>query len=99
MTDSFQTIVNDPDLTTVMLARAWEYYKSLSLEELRDGLERSVTLSKAAGKRVIIVGDAPSLGLDPTHLASAEAMPVRGFLASMLWLDEEHLFPVAAFRR
>jgi peptidoglycan/LPS O-acetylase OafA/YrhL len=44
---------------------------------LQNGLSRTLALFASAGRRVILVGDAPSFSFDPARQAFADALPAR----------------------
>ncbi len=93
MNEVFQTIANNPDISTIMIAGFWNSYRNMGLDNFRTALGGSVALMRAAGKQVILVGDVPGWQFSPTHLEYAKAIPARGYLARMLWWTEDHPFP------
>jgi peptidoglycan/LPS O-acetylase OafA/YrhL len=93
MDDSFKTIADKVDIEIVMTAADWASYRDLGPEQFRAALQRPVVRMLAAGKHVVLVDDVPSWLLDPTHIAFGTAIPVRGYLARMIWLDQAHRFP------
>jgi hypothetical protein len=93
MNSAFQTVAKSPDFDTVILAGAWSSYAVLGSDAYHDTLQRTVTILRSAGKRVIIAEQVPSWSFDPVHLALASAIPIRNVIARVLWLDREHPFP------
>jgi hypothetical protein len=57
-------------------------------------LERPIALLQQAGKQVVIAGDVPEWKIDPVHLELAKSIPLRFYIARMLWQDSGNRFPV-----
>lgn len=93
MTNSFRYVTNSRWFNTVLLAAAWSGYRRIGQASFHDTLARSIATLRAAGKRVILVGDVPSWQINPTHFAFATAMPLRNRLARMLWFDRNNIYP------
>jgi hypothetical protein len=95
MAESFRVVASNPTITTVIIAGKWDDYWHLGSEAIRDGLTKSLTMLRLAGKHVILLSDVPLLQFDPIHLELARTMPLRGMLARALWQGTKEAFPAS----
>ena len=81
----FVPLVDDPQIGVVVLAASLEGLRHGARRALATSLQALIRTLQDAGKRVIVAGDVPEFSFRPDHVALAEAIPLRGVLARLLW--------------
>ena len=82
-------VLDDPQIAVVVLAARWKGYNAAP-GALAGSLQALIRTLQDAGKRVIVAGDVPEFAFRPDHVALAEAIPLRGMLARLLWAGERY---------
>jgi len=93
MEQAVQYVIMNASIKTVILAANWDGYSGVT-PSFQDGLTSMVSKLSYSERAVIIVRDVPHWDIDPVHLAYAESIFYRGFIANMMWSDNKDKFPV-----